>query len=103
MAEIEIGEERETSHGWSYDVAVFDQGKTYRHTVTLSWADYDLWSGGSTPPSRVLHRLFTFLLDHEPADAILTRFDGSVVRRYFPQVDAWMKNSRPGDHADSTT
>ncbi len=87
MAEIEIGPEHEGDAGWSYDVTVFAQGKVTQHAVTLGFADYDLWSRGRTPPSRVVTRVFEFLLEHEPASDIPARFDCSIVRRQFQDID----------------
>ncbi|WP_432797974.1 hypothetical protein [Poriferisphaera sp. WC338] len=87
MAEIEIGTETEKHNGWSYEVRVFEEGRVLSFAVTLSFADYDLWSGGSIPPSRVVHKAFLFLLKNEPATSILSKFDCSIIRRYFPQVD----------------
>jgi len=88
MAEIEIGTETEQDGRWSYAVRVFDAGKTHDYDVTLSFQDYDLWSRGRTSPSRVVEAAFEFLLDNEPPAAIMSRFDCSVIRRYFPAVDA---------------
>ena len=49
---------------------------------------HDLWSHGTIAPSKVVEKAFKFLLQREPASAILTKFDCSVIRRYFPEVDA---------------
>ena len=87
MAEIEVGPETELGTSWSYDVTVFDQGKAHRHTVTLSFQDYDLWCHGRVGPSRVVEAAFKFLLENEPADQIMSRFDCSTIRRHFPAVD----------------
>jgi hypothetical protein len=87
MAEIEVGAETETANGWSYEVNLFDAGKHYRYCVTLSWADYDLWSHGRVAPSKVICKAFEFLLKNEPAEAIMRKFDCAIIRRYFPQVD----------------
>ena len=87
MADIEIGPEVEGPNHWSYEVAVFDHGKTYRFRVTLGWSDYDLWSHGRVPPSKVVKAAFEFLLSREPASSILAKFDCAVIRRYFPEVD----------------
>lgn len=87
MPEIEIGTETEESNRWTYDVRVFDSGRTHDYEVTLSFQDYDHWSHGRVPPSRVVDAAFRFLLEREPASAILDRFDCSVIRRYFPEVD----------------
>lgn len=88
MAEIEVGQETENAASWSYDVTVFDAGRTHRHTVTLSYQDYDLWCRGRVSPSRVVEAAFKFLLRNEPAEQILEKFDCSVIRRYFADVDA---------------
>ncbi|MEM1353946.1 MAG: hypothetical protein AAGC44_09135 [Planctomycetota bacterium] len=87
MPEIEVGTETESTNHWSYQVRVFGQGRTHRYDVTLSFQDYDLWSRGRVAPSRVVEAAFEFLLDHEPATSIMSRFDCSVIRRYFPRVD----------------
>jgi hypothetical protein len=92
MPEIEIAQETEGQGHWAYRVNVFDGGKRYEHHVTLGWADYDLWSRGQHAPQRVIDAAFRFLLAHESADAIMAKFDCSVIRRYFPQVD----NELPG-------
>ena len=55
--------------------------------MTLSWSDYDLWSHGRVAPEKAVHAAFKFLLAHEPAMSILARFDCSLIRRYFPNVD----------------
>lgn len=87
MAEIEIGPETEGANHWSYDVRVFENGRTHDYKVTLSFQDYDHWSHGRVAPSQVVRAAFAFLLDREPAGAILSQFDCSVIRRYFPEVD----------------
>lgn len=87
MAEIEIGPETEGKNNWSYEVSVFDAGRRHAYAVTLSFQDYDLWSKGTLPPSAVVEKAFLFLLEREPASAIMSRFDCSVIRRYFPEVD----------------
>ena len=87
MADIEVGTETERDHAWSYQVRVFDGGRTHEYAVTLSFSDYDHWSHGRVAPSKVVHRAFEFLLQRESAESILSKFDCSVIRRYFPEVD----------------
>ena len=87
MAEIEIGTETESQHDWSYPVTVFAGGRKHDFRVSLSFQDYDLWSRGRVSPSRVVEAAFEFLLEREPADQILAKFDCSVIRRFFPDVD----------------
>ena len=88
MAEIEVGEETESTHHWAYEVRVFDAGRAYPFTVTLSFQDYDLWSRGRVAPSRVVEACFRYLLARESPGEIMPKFDCSVIRRFFPEVDA---------------
>jgi len=87
MADIEVAAETEASNHWSYTVSVFEAGRKHDYTVTLSFQDYDLWSHGRVSPSRVVEAAFQFLLANEPATAVMAKFDCSVIRRFFPQVD----------------
>lgn len=87
MSKIEIGQETEGNNQWTYDVQVHDGGRTHRYRVTLSFSDYDLWSKGRVSPSRVVEAAFEFLLEQESPGEILSKFDCSVIRRYFPAVD----------------
>ena len=88
MAEIEIGTETEGKNNWAYEVRVRDDGEAFVYAVTLSWSDYDLWSHGRVAPEKVVRAAFEFLLEKEPARSILRKFDCSVIRRYFPEVDS---------------
>ena len=93
MAEYEIGEETPREGpprgpgGWSYDVTVFADGRVSRHTVTLSFQDYDHWSHGRVGPSRVVDAAMRFILDRRKADEVPQRFDCSMLRRTDPDVD----------------
>lgn len=87
MAEIDVQTETEGDNHWSYEVCVTDGTETHDYLVTLSWLDYDLWSHGRVAPEKVVHAAFEFLLSRESASSILPKFDCSLIRRYFPEVD----------------
>ena len=87
MAAIEVSHEREGTNQWSYTVRVDVGGRRHEYAVTLGFSDYDLWCRGRAAPSKVVEQAFAFLLEREPAEAILARFDCSLIRRYFPEVD----------------
>lgn len=88
MTVIDIGTETEGHNHWGYQVCVRQKGHSHDYTVTLSWPDYDLWSHGRVAPEKVIRAAFEFLLQREPATSILPKFDCSIIRRYFPEVDA---------------
>lgn len=87
MPTIDIGTETEGPNHWAYEVCVTDNGHKHQYRVTLSWLDYDLWSHGRVAPERVVRAAFEFLLQREPASSILPKFDCSLIRRYFAEVD----------------
>ena len=88
MATITIGTETEGDNNWQYEVQVDEDGQQHDYQVTLSWSDYDLWCKGRVAPQKVVRAAFEFLLERESASMILSRFDCSVIRRYFSDVDS---------------
>jgi len=60
------------------------KGET-RHHVTMAKADFSRLSGGRHAPAEVIDAAVRFLLDREPKESILARFDVSVIARYFPE------------------
>jgi hypothetical protein len=55
---------------------------TSRCRVNVRTAD-----GRQAPPERCLEAAFRFLLDREPKESILGRFDLTVISRYFPEFE----------------
>ena len=59
-----------------------------RHTVTLDHATFTRLAGASgATPERFVESVFRFLLEREPKESIMSRFDVTVVQRYFPEFD----------------
>jgi hypothetical protein len=88
MRKIDIATETEGANHWRYLVHVREEGSRHDYEVTLGWSDYDLWCHGRVAPEKVVRAAFEFLLERERASEILRRFDCSVIRRYFPEVDS---------------
>jgi hypothetical protein len=88
MAIINIGIETEHTNHWSYEVQVEEGGKNTDYQVTLSFADYDLWSHGRVAPERVIKAVFKFLQQHQSISKLKAKFDCATLRRLFPQVDS---------------
>ena len=76
----------------TYDVRVTEGKSESRHTVMLKPADYKRLSGEKVPPEELICRSFEFLLEHEPKESILARFDLTVISRYFPQYEREIKS-----------
>lgn len=75
----------DSSESFRFDVLVrAGAGKT-KHRVTMSRTLYAQLSGGVHTPEQCVKAAFGFLLDREPKEAILSRFDVSVIPLYFPE------------------
>ncbi len=69
-----------TDAGWLCVVGVADGGQ--EHEVTVDRATLDDLAPGATPDALVAAS-FAFLLEREPADAILRRFELPIIGRFF--------------------
>jgi hypothetical protein len=67
-----------------YRVVVTQGRAETKHEVTVTSEDVERYAPGATP-ERLLEASFEFLLEREPASAILSRFALPVIERYFPE------------------
>jgi hypothetical protein len=74
-----------------FRVRVTGSGSDTTHDVTLSPKDYTRLTNGKVEPEELVRRSFEFLLEREPKESILTRFDLSVISRYFPEYESEIK------------
>jgi hypothetical protein len=70
-----------------FEVVVGAGAGETRHQVTMTRETYDRLGAGGHGPERVIEAAFAFLLDREPKEAILRRFDVTVISRYFPDFE----------------
>jgi hypothetical protein len=70
-----------------FEVVVRDDAGETRHRVTVARATCDWLAAGKHTPEAYLDAAFRFLLAREPKEAILRRFDVSVIARYFPEFE----------------
>jgi hypothetical protein len=69
-----------------FEVVVREGSSETRHEVTLKTSDHQRLSP-SEDPAAFIERCFAFLLEREPKESILSRFDVSVISRYFPEFE----------------
>jgi hypothetical protein len=69
--------------GALYDVVVDDGRGSSSHEVTLWPSDVARYAPGATPEA-LIEASFAFLLEREPKEAILRRFELPVIEQYFP-------------------
>ena len=70
-----------------FAVTVRDGKGETRHSVTMSQQVCARLAAGAETSERVVEAAFRFLLDREPKEAILSRFDITVISRYFPEFE----------------
>ena len=75
-----------TENDGVFYVVVSEGGGETRHEVTLASADLARLAPGADAAA-LIQAAFAFLLDREPKEAILPRFDLSVIARYFPEFE----------------
>lgn len=82
-------ESQEQEGGWAFKVLITEaDGSSSEHRVTLKEADRRRLAGGEVSPERLVEESFRFLLEREPKESILSRFDLPVISRYFPEYEA---------------
>lgn len=77
----------ETDRTWTCAVRVRDARSTTEHEVLVDEIDLPAALDGAETPDveRLVERTFAFLLEREPKESILRRFELPVVARYFPE------------------
>lgn len=70
-----------------FNVRVAEDGTATEHVVTLSGADYERIGKGFRSPEAFVRECFAYLLEQEPKDQIMTSFDISQIRTYFPDFE----------------
>jgi hypothetical protein len=58
-----------------------------RHHVTMTRDTCERLTAGTHSPERCIEAAFQFLLDREPKESILRRFDVTVISNYFPEFE----------------
>ena len=87
MIQVRLTAERDP---FTFDVAVSEGKGETRHHVTMSRELCERLTAGKHTPERCLEAAFRFLLDREPKESILRRFDVTEISRYFPEFEREM-------------
>jgi len=99
VAPIVVESEEEAGEGWRFVVRIVPTDglrRQIRIEMTLSWADYDFWSGGMRSPSDVAIDVMKFIVarSKESEFEIPGRFDASIICRLFPCADDALRGNR---------
>ena len=74
-----------------YQVRVSESGTASTHQVTLDPKYQAKLGAEKVEPEELIRKSFEFLLEREPKESILTRFDLTVISRYFPEYEREIK------------
>jgi hypothetical protein len=77
-----IVECRATEEGWTCTVTVGDDPGATTHEVQVDRATLDDLAPGA-PPEELVRASFGFLLEREPREAIMRRFELPIIGRFF--------------------
>lgn len=81
MAQIRVARVRESE----FEVTVQDGESRTLHTVVVLPGELARYAPSGQSPERLLEASFEFLLEREPPEAILRKFDLPLIERYFPE------------------
>jgi hypothetical protein len=76
----------------AFDVVVREAASETRHRVTMSRELAERLGGSMFSAEQCLDAAFRFLLDREPKEQILARFDVSVISLYFPEFERELRS-----------
>lgn len=74
-----------------FDVQVTGNKNKTTHIVKMK-KDYYERINTKLLPEQVIKKSFEFLLDREPKESILTKFNITLISKYFPEFDDYIKN-----------
>ncbi len=86
-AKIEVTKNDEKT----FTVRVTESGTTSTHQVTVDSKYRAKVAGERAKPEELIRKSFEFLLEREPKESILARFDLTVISRYFPEYEREIK------------
>lgn len=70
-----------------FEVIVREGRGETRHQVTMGRKTCEQLTAGKHTPEECLEAAFRFLLEREPKESILGRFDVMLISRYFPEFE----------------
>lgn len=86
---------RRIGHRNEFEVKVNDQTGETSHHVTLSSERFRKLVTGKHTPEQCIEAAFRFLLDREPKEAILKRFNLGIIATYFPEFEKELSSYLP--------
>lgn len=74
-------------------VTVEERESRTQHTVSLDDEYYQKLTGGRITKEELIRDSFEFLLEREPKESILSKFNLKVISQYFPEFEEKIEES----------
>jgi hypothetical protein len=71
-----------------FKVTVEEGGSRTTHTVEVDDSYNQKLTGGSISKTELVEKSFQFLLEREPKESIMSRFDLPTIQRYFSEYES---------------
>jgi len=88
MAEILPNIKTKTDDQYIFEVIVKEAKSVSHHQVTLDESDYQRLTKKKLTPEQLIIKSFSFLLEREPKESILSTFNLKVISQYFPEYES---------------
>lgn len=75
-------------------VKVEEKGTSREYSVTLDDNYYQDLTGGRITKEELIKNSFEFLLEREPKESILSKFNLKIISQYFPEFEEKIKDKR---------
>ena len=76
-----------------FHVTIADADGQSKHVVTVHEPYYMELTGGSMSAEELIRKSFEFLLEREPKESILKKFELPKIQKYFPEYEELLKNA----------
>lgn len=87
MAEITVTRSDGGRFPSRFRVTVREGGSSTEHDVTLSAGDFERLGSNYSSSEDFIRACFDFLLEREPKESIMSRFDVGMIGGYFPEFE----------------
>lgn len=91
---IRIKKQRQEDNHWRFLVILGPPDDQTKHWVTLTEQYYLELTNGQTAPDQLIVKSFEFLLQREPKESILPKFDLNLIQTYFPDYPDLIKTNQ---------
>lgn len=78
-----------------FRVTILEGSTRSSHRVTIKPKDYERICAGKVGAAELVKMSFEFLLEHEPKESVLPRFDLMDIARYFPAFEREISRRLP--------